>query len=436
MDLFGNRPAIRLFAAVALVVLTGVVIAACGGSSSDSTSGGSTEASGESKEASGGGETAQVDCPVKVLSVANFTGEGSQNGATVKGGAEAAMAQIEKEGGVLGCPIELVTKDNGSDYTKSLPLMQAAISEEDYANVNAPDFGCASVLPLVNKKELLSITDCSVQGTANPKYNPFTFETAYTGGGIDAAAGKYMVEEKGYKKIALITDNTAYGTSAKENLESAASEAGGEVVDTEQVGLEEVNFSSAIQRAEASHPDALMVDLYGAAMGHFMNDLETSGWKVPTVSGFSGTATNLEQLGVPKAQAEGLETAGVTSMGLPLNERSAELVKQLKADGAKIEGSLAQYAQNHDWMTLFAWAANETGSLEPEAITNFLAENGETPVPHLVMGETTGYTPECHEFAAPEGLAMLQGGYFEQGGLPLVAPLKIAVTECPKPLGS
>ncbi len=442
MDLFGNRPAIRLFAVLALIALCAVAVAACGGSSSssssESTGGESAETAntgGESEE-EGGGESAKADCPVKVLTVGNFTGEGAENGAAIKGGAEAAIAQIEEEGGILGCEVELVTKDDGSDYTKALPIMQAAISEGEYAMVNNPDYGCSSVAPLVAKKELLSVTGCAVPGLGNPKYNPYTFETAYTGGAIAASLGKYLVEEKGFKNIALITDNTAYGAADKEELEKSVGEAGGKLADVEQVGLEEVNFSAAISRAEGSNPEALIVDLFGAAMGHFMSDLETSGWEVPSFGGLATTATNLQLLGVSKDLAERLETAGGSAMGMPLNERSEALVKLLKEQGTKIEGSLTQYAQNHDWMTLFAWGANKAGTLEPEAVTKVLAENGETPIPNLVMGETTGYSPECHEFAAPNGVGLMKGGFFNEGGLPLVTELKLAETECPTPAGA
>ena len=436
MDLFGIRSAIRLLAVVALVALSAVAVAACGGSSSDSTGSSGGGETTESTESTGGGEeTAKVDCPVKVLTVGNFTGEGAENGAAIKGGAEAAITQIEEEGGVLGCPVELVTKDDGSDYTQALPLMQAAISEGEYAMVNNPDFGCASVAPLISKKGLLSVTGCAVEGNGNPKFNPNTFETAYTGGLISSSAGNYLVKEKGFKKVALVTDDTAYGSAVKEALGSAVSEAGGELIDTEQVGLEDVNFSSAIQRAEGSNPEALFVDLFGAAMGHFMENLETSGWEVPTFGGLAATATNLGLLGVKKQTAELLETAGGTAMSIPQNDRSAALLKLLQSEGVKIEGSLQQYAQNHDWMTLFAWAANEAGTLEPEAISEVLAENGETKIPNLVMGETTGYTPECHEFAAPKGIAIMEGGIFNEGRLKLVTELETAEQECPSPAG-
>lgn len=436
MQLFGYRPAIRLVAVAIMVALFAFALAACGGSDSGSTTGGGTSAETGDETSSDGGEEASVECPVKVLTVANFTGEGAENGATVKGGAEAAISQIEEEGGILGCEVELVTKDDGSDYTKSLPLLQAAIAEDDYAMVNNPDFGCASVAPLIAKKGLLSITSCALEGNGNPEFNPYTFETAYTGGAIIATAGQYLVNEKGINKLALVTDDTAFGAAVEASLSASVGEAGGEITDVERVGLEDVNFSTAIQRAQDSNPEALVVDLFGAAMGKFMQDLETSGWDVPVYGGLASTASNLDLLGVEKKTAERLETAGPTSMSLPSNERSEALLELLEQEGTEIVGSLAQYAQNHDWMTLFAWGANEAGSLDPEAVANALAENGETPIPNLVMGETTGYSPECHEFAAPEGLAMMKGGYFEQGSLPLVTELKLAETECPEPAGA
>ena len=415
----------RLCALVVSMVVLALVAAGCGSSSG---SGGSSGSSGGGS----GTKSAQTSCPVKVLLVDNFTGAGSDNGTANLGGANAAIASVNKSGGVLGCPIKLDTKDDASDYTKDLSLLEQATSSTKYAMVINADFGCATTAPYIGRQKLLSITGCALPGVANPKLNPYIFDADYVGSRSDGAAGAYMLK-KGYKRVAVIVDNTGLGAGDAAQVAKIVKAGGGTVTDTESVDLSGINFTPAIVRARASKPQVLFIDLFGAALGHVLSDLATSGWKIPVVGGSSSVATNLQTLKVPPAQASSITMVGPGAMGLPSSPAQLALLKSLKQQGVKVNNFLFGYAALHDDITMFAWAANKAKSLDPAAVSKVLENSGTTKIPGLAGGETNGYTPSCHEWDAAQGVAIMQGGYYHQGRLKTLQQLTAPPQPCTTP---
>jgi branched-chain amino acid transport system substrate-binding protein len=356
--------------------------------------------------------------------VANLTGAGSENGTTVKSGAEVAIDQVNEAGGIMGCPIEMKTVDDGSDYTQTLPLLQKATSEEQYSMVMSMDFGCVTTAPYITREKLLSLSACAQTHFANSE-NPTIFDTDYVAARPAMVAVKHLLDE-GQKKIALLVDNTQLGADDIAAVTPIIEENGGTITDTERLSEEGVNFSSAVQRAKASDPEAVFSDMFGAAAGHLKTDINAAGWEVPRAGGQSETATSFEQLKVPLSLLKNTTLVGSASMALPSTPLREEFIEELEAHGVDIKTFMFAYAAAHDDITLFAWAANQTESLDAETIAQKLHETGEVKVPGLVQGETTGYTSESGEWNAKEGVAVLKAGYYNKGRLP-----SIEITEAP-----
>lgn len=327
---------------------------------------------------------------------------------------DVAINRINKEGGVLGCPISLDAKDDESDYTKDLPLMTEAVATTDYAMVTNPDYGCSSTAPFITREKLLSISGCAAPKVAVPSINPTIFDTVYLAARNDGAAAEYMLK-KGYKKIAIVTDNEAVGNAVSSTMESIISEGGGEVSDVEQVPLSGVDFTPAVVRARASDPEVLFVDLFGAAAGHFATDLHTSEWEIPVVGGQTISATSFKNL-VPEAYVSKWTMIAAASMSEPSSPSTQAFLEELKPT-IQVKNSMFIYTEGNDQITLFAWAANETESLDPTTIAEFLASHGTVEVPHLAGAKATGYVPELHEWNPPSGLAVMQGGFYNEGRL-------------------
>jgi ABC-type branched-subunit amino acid transport system substrate-binding protein len=81
--------------------------------------------------------------------------------------------------------------------------------------------------------------------------------------------------------VALITDNSADGAPIPGAIEPYFKAAGGSITDREAVDPSSVDFTSAIERARASNPQAVLMNLYGPASattlaGRFPLSVETT----------------------------------------------------------------------------------------------------------------------------------------------------------------
>lgn len=428
---------VRGVIAMAAIIAMALVVAACGdGGSSSSSSSTPSESSTTSAEGSGGegAETAaKVDCPVHGLVISNFTGEGAENGEGTKAALKIALKKVEESGGVLGCPLEITYKDDGSDYTKDLPLMQEAVGQQDYAWVMNNDYGCATTAPFITREKLFSVSSCSLPGFANPKYNPMSFDTQFNNEHIEAFTGEYL-PKKGFKKVAYITDTSAFGKGDAQVLGESLEKNGGELVDTEYAELSAVDFTSALNRAKGADPEVLVINLFGPAVGHVMANLKTMGWEVPVFFSGSSPYSSLQQLGVPLDQAEGIEGVTISANSYPSSKPAEELLKDLQAENVEINGGLGLFTQPADALTTFAWTANKAGSLDPEKLTETLAESGDVKIPNLTGEETLGYTAECHENVGKGGIVTVQEGYFNEGRLKLIEPQEFPEFPCSEPV--
>jgi branched-chain amino acid transport system substrate-binding protein len=403
----------RAASAVVTIVVVAAALSACGSSSSSSSS--SAAASAGATSGTGTAATkAQTSCPVKVLMLNSFTGGASQNGQADLVGAKVAISQINSTGGVLGCPIKLTTVDDQSNFSQDLPLLEKALSGSKYAMVMNGDFACSSTAPLLTRLKILSIAGCGQLHFAG-KAEPYDFDVIYVEARAAAAAADFGVQKKGYKKWALLVDNTAIGQGDIAALKSELAKDGAAIVDTEQLPLTGVNFSAAVERAKAANPDVVFSDMFGASAAHLKSDIQTAGWKVPQIGGFDESATSFKGL-VPASALKGQYEVSQATMASPPNATRAAFIDKLKTSGVKINEFLFGYANGHDPLILFAWAANRASSIDTVKVAAYLHSHGTTPVPNMVQGMATGYTPNCGEFAAPNGLAVMKAGFYDSSG--------------------
>jgi branched-chain amino acid transport system substrate-binding protein len=93
---------------------------------------------------------------------------------------------------------------------------------------------------------------------------------------------KWMVKDRGYKKIAILWENDDYGLGLKQVAEKAIPELGGQVTDIESYYLGETkDFSSIITKMRGTNPDAIFIggDYTEAAL--IRKQMLDVGWNPP-----------------------------------------------------------------------------------------------------------------------------------------------------------
>jgi branched-chain amino acid transport system substrate-binding protein len=392
----------RAISGTAVSILAVMMITACGSSGT----GTATAAAGKK-------------CVARILTVANFSGSGSQNGEAVLAGADLAIKRVNSAGGADGCQVVMDTQDDASDYTKDLPEMQEATSQHNYALVMNPDYGASATAQYVARQNLLEIANVGQPNYTEPSAPyPTIFDTGFLSSRATDVAAQYALS-KNYRRIALIVDNTTYGASDIKAMQPLVKSLGGTITDIEQIDTSGVDFTAAIQRVKASRPQAVIIDIFGAAAAHLITEIHQLGLQVPIIGGQTTSATSFQGL-VPASYLTGEIMVGPSSMVYPSDKTTQDFINSLQANGVSISNFLWGYTQTYNAILLFSWAANQTHSLDAVTLANKLHASGSVPIPGLVGSTTTGYTPTSGEWNPELGLAVMKAGYYNLGRLPLI----------------
>jgi branched-chain amino acid transport system substrate-binding protein len=354
------------------------------------------------------------DCTVRTLLVANFSGAQSVNGVGQRIGADQAVEQVNADGGINGCTLAIDYADDGSDYTKTLPVLQEALAQNDYINVTVGDYGAASTAQLLARQGILAISDHGLTDVLGPD-NPLDFDVAVVPDQTDPAVIAPTLLADGHEKIAMLADNTASGTTVLAAMTEKVEELGMEVVATEQVGFDVVSMVPAVQRLQASGADALYFQLYGAQAGYLIRDLKASGWDAAPYGGQYVGATDMASL-VPAADIADLKVAIPAFATLPGRPVMDDFLTALREEGKDPSDALVSVVLGHDVVTVLAWAANETGSTDAQTIADFLAQNGDTPVPGLLASENTGWSEDSRTLLGADAVALAPAGAWDADG--------------------
>jgi len=214
------------------------------------------------------GVTTKKPTSIKIGMPHPFSGDAAWYGKMSSQGAILAMEEINEKGGVLDLPIELVMEDGKCIPSEGIAAFKKLITEHGVKF----SFGglCSSVTlsiaPIAQENEVLIISSSSSHPDVTMKAGiggwdllfslyPRDDERAY-------AMIKYIIEEKGDKKLAFINIDNDYGWGVYKAAEAATKEYGGEVVSSDFHKQGETEFSGILTKIKGLNPDAIIFNTY------------------------------------------------------------------------------------------------------------------------------------------------------------------------------
>jgi urea transport system substrate-binding protein len=230
----------RISVALGLIAL--LATAACGGSS------------GTADNASGEG-------PIKVGSVLDETGPLNIYGTAMADATKLAIKDINENGGVLGRQLELVSYDAQSDNAKYTQFATQLAQRDEVAVIHGGITSASreAIRPVANRTDTLYFYNEQYEGGVCDKN---TFLTGVVPSQQLAALVPYAVEEFG-KNVYVVAADYNYGRISADWVESYAKEAGGNVVKSEFIPLENSEFGSVINDLQTTKPDVVVSLLVG-----------------------------------------------------------------------------------------------------------------------------------------------------------------------------
>jgi branched-chain amino acid transport system substrate-binding protein len=218
--------------------------------------------------------TARGDTPVKIGMVNPLTGVLSALAQSEVDGAKYAEAEINKKGGILGRPVELLIEDSANDVGTGVQKTRKLI-DRDQVDVILGDVNsgiAAAMGQVTNEKKVFHIvpgghTD-TITGT-DCHWNVFRVCNNTT---MDTGAITPELVKRFGKKWFFITPDYAYGHSLQDGFVKALKKLGG-TFDGDFLPINNQDFSATLIKAKGFKPDVLLNNMGGLTQINCMKQI-------------------------------------------------------------------------------------------------------------------------------------------------------------------
>ncbi|MPZ85402.1 MAG: ABC transporter substrate-binding protein [Actinophytocola sp.] len=272
-----------LASAAALLVATSTACAAPGDSSS---------------------ETGSSDGPIKIAVVNAQSGQLSSLGQWEWKGAKLAADEWNEKGGIDGRKIQLELFDDTGDPTVGTNVARKIASEGFVAMIGTAESAVTvAMIPILQQSKIPNITSGQSPAIAAIK-SPFAFYNGPTSTTYDETLARYLVDEKGLEKVALITNNGSYGKGEREAFTAALASRGIKPVEDRVVTTDQKDFSAALTSIRQKAPDVLFVGAEEVEAGLIVKQARELGITVP-IAGAAPMGTPVYLTTAGTANAEG-----------------------------------------------------------------------------------------------------------------------------------
>jgi ABC-type branched-subunit amino acid transport system substrate-binding protein len=238
----------------------------------------------------------------------------------------------------------------------------------------------------------------------DPEKRPNVFRIAPTDRGIAFRLSEYLVPKK--LKIAILSDDSGYGTEGRAALDKAFSYTPGAVVAKDEATAGALDLAPQVARLKRSGATALVVWGLPSTIASAITAARTSGWQVPVFAPPAAADPLVRQLlARHRSWVEGLTFAAgrlTAEVGAaPFESFVARLgaifepvdVGVKSSDGPKViqPPEISMYA--YDYVRVLAEAVQYAGSTDPKKVTPAL----EQVSVEGANGDSRGFNENSHE---------------------------------------
>ncbi len=221
--------------------------------------------------------------PIKIGGLFALSGKASHIGTPTKLVAEMIVDKINKEGGINGRMIELVTADTESDPSKTVVAAKKLIERDKVAALVGPTTtgSCMAIIDTVQKAEIPMVA--CVGGT--PPVDPvreWVFKSPQkTVTAVQRAYG--YLNSQGIDKVGIVTASDSFGKEGRESLVKLAKESGIEVLADETFDPADVDMTGQLTKVKNTDAQAVICWTIGPAGATVAKNAKGLGMTIPLI---------------------------------------------------------------------------------------------------------------------------------------------------------
>lgn len=226
---------------------------------------------------------AQAPQTVKFINVVELSGAGVTSGTNWRNGIELAVRELNAAGGILGRRIEVTHLDTASNPAQARALVTRAVDENPYMLFGPVFSGSVMVAMSVAQEARLPEFTGGEATAITAQNNPYIFRSSFSQVQAMPKVARYLAESVRAQSIALVYVNNDFGRGGREAIMAECARRNiriGADVSTEQ---NQVDFTSAVQRAKAANADAMFVYLNEDESARILREIRRQGYDKPII---------------------------------------------------------------------------------------------------------------------------------------------------------
>lgn len=235
------------------------------------------------------GGLAQAADPIRIGLMAPLTGSWSSEGQGMKRIVELLAEQQNAAGGVLGRKIEVVTEDDGGDPRTASLAAQRLITRNVVAVVGTYGSSVTEASQSIyHEAGIPQIANGSTAIRLTEKGFKQFFRTAPRDDEQGRMAAQ-TVEKLGFKKVAILHDNTSYAKGLADEANALLKEQGVDVVFFDALTPGERDYNAILTKLKGADPELVLFTGYYPEAGLLLRQKKAMNWPTPFLG---GDATN------------------------------------------------------------------------------------------------------------------------------------------------
>jgi branched-chain amino acid transport system substrate-binding protein len=291
-----------------------------------------------------------------------MTGSYATFGTQFKAGADAAIADLNAGGGVLGKKLSLEIGDDACDPKQAVAVANKLAGQK--ISFMAGHFCSGSSIPaseVYSEAGILMISPAST----NPKFTderpgPNVFRVCGRDDQQGKVAGAYIATNFKDKPVAIVHDKSAYGKGLADETKKAMNEAGKTEAVYEAITAGEKDYTALVSKLKQANVELVYLGGYHTEAGLIVRQMRAQGMKALLMGGDALVTAEYWQI----TGKDGEGTLMTFSPDPRKNPAAAEVVKRFKDKGIEPEGYvLYTYAAVQAW-TQAAEKAKSTASTD------------------------------------------------------------------------
>jgi branched-chain amino acid transport system substrate-binding protein len=334
-----------------------------------------------------------------------FTGDNAEYGQIWKKAIDLATDEINTAGGIKGRKLQIQYEDSQSDPKQSVTVAEKFVNDKrivaEIGDFSSPASMAAS--PIYQRAGLVQYAFTSSHPDFT-KGGDYMFSTAPSQADDAPFLANFAVGDNGKKRLALLHLNTDWGKTTADLFQARAQELGAEVAYRDSYLPTDKDFKTILTKVREANPDALILESYYTDAAVITQQARGQGISVPIFANGAVYSPQFLQLG--GAAVEGVYTASPWFPDTPRPDVQAFVA----AYRARYNGESPNWfaADAYDTIKILAHVIEDKGT-DRKAIRDGLA--GLKDYPSVVYG-TISFNDQRRITIKDENRLVVRGGQF------------------------